>query len=124
MPLPIFIEGDFPSGKGTCQHHCTPTCHPLQVGPETVHGCLSPSLPYNRSPDRDFCPIVDCGGNPLKCEIPPGKRKRWRGVQKRRLRKLLEHYRDLTPLPEYGIALLRTDLANIENDSKPNRKPI
>lgn len=31
------IDGDFPTGK-ECEHHCSPSCHPAQVGPEWVYG--------------------------------------------------------------------------------------
>lgn len=62
----IHIDGDFPTGKG-CEHHCSPTCHPAQVGPEWVYGCTHPAWPHNRN--GDFVPIVDCGGDPAKCDL-------------------------------------------------------
>jgi hypothetical protein len=60
-----FIDGDFPSGKGRCKYHCSPTCHPAQVGPEWKYGCLSPKHPATTPP---LCPIVKCGGSLSKCE--------------------------------------------------------
>ena len=62
----IFIDGDFPSGK-PCKYHCSPTCHPAQIGPEWLYGCLHIAWPQNQA--RDFVPIVDCEGNIKKCEI-------------------------------------------------------
>jgi len=64
----VFIDGDFPTDT-QCEHHCSPSCHPAQIGPEWVYGCLHNAWPQNR--DGDFCPIVECGGDPAKCEIPP-----------------------------------------------------
>jgi len=61
-----FIDGDFPSGKGDCEYHCSPTCHPAQIGPEWQYGCLHPGWPQNQA--GDFCPIVTCGGEKSKCE--------------------------------------------------------
>lgn len=63
---PIFIDGDFPSGQG-CKYHCSPTCHPGQIGPEWHYGCTHKAWPQNRF---DFCPFVECGGQVAKCEIP------------------------------------------------------
>ena len=60
------IDGEFPTGK-ECEHHCSPSCHPAQVGPEWVYGCTHPAWPQNRS--GDFVPIVDCGGDPSKCDL-------------------------------------------------------
>ena len=62
-----FIDGDFRSDIGNCKYYCYPTCHPAQVGPETVYGCTSKVWPQNR--DGDFVPIVQCGGDKTKCEI-------------------------------------------------------
>jgi len=62
-----YIDGDFPSGK-PCKYHCLPTCHPAQIGPEWVYGCTHKAWPANR--ERDFPPIVGCGGDQKKCEIP------------------------------------------------------
>ena len=69
----FFIDGDFPSGKGDCQFHCSPTCHPMQIGPEWVYGCTHKAWPMNRY--GDFCPIVECGGNVSNCDL---KRKEFR----------------------------------------------
>ena len=63
----IHIDGDFPTGKA-CEHHCSPSCHPAQVGPDWKYGCLHPAWPQNQ--ERDFCAIVTCGGDPAKCEVP------------------------------------------------------
>ena len=63
----IFIDGDFPSGKGNCKYHCSPTCHPLQVGPDWLYGCTHPAWPANKY--GDFVPIVDCEGVIAKCEL-------------------------------------------------------
>ena len=67
MKTRIFIDGDFPTGK-RCKYHCSPTCHPAQVGPDWLYGCLHPELEETKS--GDFCPIVNCGGNPEKCDFP------------------------------------------------------
>jgi hypothetical protein len=63
----IHFDGDFPTGKA-CKHHCSPSCHPAQVGPDWKYGCLHPAWPENQ--EHDFCPIVNCGGDPTKCEVP------------------------------------------------------
>lgn len=66
--MTIFIDGDFPSGKGTCRFHCSPTCHPLQTDKnEWKYGCTHPAWPANKY--GDFVPIVRCGGNIKKCEL-------------------------------------------------------
>ena len=62
-----FIDGDFATGR-ECKHHCSPTCHPLQVGPKWLYGCLHPHWPQNKA--GDFCPVVKCGGRVAKCELP------------------------------------------------------
>lgn len=62
----LHIDGDFPTGK-ECEHHCSPSCHPAQVGPEWVYGCTHPAWPQNKM--GDFVPIVDCGGDPAKCDL-------------------------------------------------------
>ena len=69
----IFLDGDFPSEMGDCKHHCSPTCHPAQIGPEWQYGCLHPAWPQNQA--RDFCPMVKCEGQESKCEIPAKLRK-------------------------------------------------
>ena len=63
----IFVECDAPTGR-KCKYHCSPSCHPLQVGPEWVYGCLDKEWPHNQN--GDFCPIVECGGDIDKCERP------------------------------------------------------
>lgn len=60
----MFIDGDFPTGK-ECEFHCSPTCHPAQTGPEWQYGCLLPPVMY----DRVWCPMVDCDGDPERCEF-------------------------------------------------------
>ena len=65
----IHIDADWPT-ETPCQYHCSPSCHPAQIGPELedwVYGCLHMAWPQNEY--HDFCPIVDCGGEPKKCEI-------------------------------------------------------
>ncbi|GEM_PF-2879176 len=79
--MTIFLDGDFNSGKGDCKHYCSPSCHPAQIGSEWVYECLHQSWPQNR--ERDFCPIINCGGDTGKCEI--GKYK-WASYYKRGLR--------------------------------------
>jgi len=68
----IFLDGDFPSKQSAkgCRFHCSPTCHPAQIGPEWVYGCLHPEWPENKA--GDFCPIVRCGAKQAKCEFPGG----------------------------------------------------
>jgi len=64
----IFIDGDFSTGKA-CKFHCSPTCHPGQVDENKWHyGCLHKAWPQNRA--GDFCPFVECEGDPAKCEVP------------------------------------------------------
>ena len=63
----IFIDGDFKSGIGECKYHCSPTCHPCQIGPEWQYGCTHPAWPQNK--EHDFVPIVNCGGMISKCEL-------------------------------------------------------
>ena len=63
----VHIVGDFASGKGNCKYHCSPTCHPEQVGPEWQYGCLHKAWPPNRH--GDFCPMVECDGERAKCEL-------------------------------------------------------
>jgi len=63
----VFIDGDF-STENECKYHCSPSCHPAQVGPEWLYGCTHYAWPQNRM--GDFCPIVNCNGKYTKCEIP------------------------------------------------------
>lgn len=61
-----FLDGDFHI-KGRCKYFCNPTCHPAQISPKWVYGCLNPNHPdYD---PYDFCPIVNCGGRKAKCEV-------------------------------------------------------
>ena len=62
-----YLDADFPTATA-CKYHCSPSCHPAQVGPEWVYGCTHEAWPQNRQ--GDFVPIVKCDGNPAKCEIP------------------------------------------------------
>lgn len=77
----IYLDGDFESGIGNCKYHCSPSCHPAQIGPDLVYGCTHKAWPANR--EGDFCPIVDCGGNIEKCEIKLPKISRLIGGKKR-----------------------------------------
>jgi len=62
-----FLDGDFNSGIGDCEYHCSPTCHPLQIGPEWHYGCTHKAWPQNRY--GDFVPIVECNGDIKNCEL-------------------------------------------------------
>jgi len=83
----LFIDGDFPTGA-TCKHHCSPTCHPGQVGEGWRYGCLHQAWPQNRG--HDFCPLVTCDGDPKKCEIPARLLKRFISGRKRRVSNALK----------------------------------
>ena len=65
----IHIDGDFSVPGSNCKYHCSPTCHPAQIGPDWVYGCTHIAWPQNEG--GDFCPIVACGGDPNKCSIDP-----------------------------------------------------
>lgn len=81
-----FVDGDFPTGKA-CSYHCCPTCHPMQVNPDRwEYGCLHKAWPINRR--GDFCPIVNCGGDTSKCEIPLKSLNNLVGGKKRTLKRL------------------------------------
>ena len=63
----IHIDGDFKTNK-KCTYHCSPTCHPGQIDPDKWHyGCLHKAWPQNEY--GDYCPFVECDGDPEKCEI-------------------------------------------------------
>ena len=65
--MSIFLDGTFGTGK-KCKFHCYPSCHPGQVDEERRrYGCLHPEWPENRK--GEFCPLVDCDGDILKCEL-------------------------------------------------------
>lgn len=68
----LFVDGDFdPEEPVECKDYCSPTCHPMQVGPEWVYGCRNEKHPgFDPS---DFVPIVNCEGKLSKCEIRKGK---------------------------------------------------
>lgn len=84
----MYGDGDSPSRQGDCKHHCSPTSHPAQAGPEWVYGCLHLAFPANR--EHDFCPIVECGGETSKCILKRDDFKvmvgRYRGGLYRRVR--------------------------------------
>lgn len=64
----MMLDGDFPTGA-KCPYHCSPSCHPAQVDEnEWKYGCTHKAWPQNRA--GDFVPIVKCGGDPEKCDIP------------------------------------------------------
>jgi len=62
----VFLDADFSTGK-ECKYHCSPTCHPGQVGPDWKYGCLHPSLSATK--EGDFCPFVKCEGKLDNCEL-------------------------------------------------------
>ena len=64
-----FIDGDFDTDT-PCPFHCSPTCHPAQIGPDWKYACRHPDWELNRI--GDFPPIVRCGGQFDKCELPGG----------------------------------------------------
>lgn len=67
----IFIDGDFPTGK-KCKYHCSPTCHPGQIGPDWKYGCTHKAWPQNKY--GDFVPLVECDGEPERCELKRNKK--------------------------------------------------
>ena len=64
-----FIDGDFKTGK-PCPHHCSPTCHPAQVGTDWKYACKHMAWEANQM--FDFPPIVNCDGEFSRCELPGG----------------------------------------------------
>jgi len=78
----VYIDGDFATDT-PCPHHCSPTCHPAQTGPGWRYGCTHPAWPQNRPKYGGFCPIVECGGELEKCEIPDKLIGRYTGGLKR-----------------------------------------
>ncbi len=79
------IDGDFPSAKGDCEFHCSPSCHPAQIDPDEWHyGCTHRAWTQNRA--GDFCPIVECKGVKAKCEIPPKFLRRMAGGRRAALK--------------------------------------
>lgn len=66
----IFIDGDFDTDT-ECKHHCSPTCHPGQIGPDWQYGCRHIAWPQNKA--RDFVPFVQCGGDIKKCDMKDTK---------------------------------------------------
>jgi len=64
--MQIHIDRDWPTDT-PCKYHCSPSCHPAQMlDDDWKHGCLHVAWEQNK---YDFCPIVECGGDPEKCEI-------------------------------------------------------
>ncbi len=89
----LFIDGDFKTDT-PCKYHCSPSCHPGQVGPEWVYGCNNKAWPPNRA--GDFVPIVMCDGIQSKCEIPKKYfRDRINGLKRRitNRKKAVEQYK-------------------------------
>ena len=101
----MLIDGDFPTGK-ECIHHCSPSCHPAQVGPEWVYGCTHQAWPANRC--GDFVPIVDCGGDPSKCDLCKTKLiGRYIGGMKRRIANAEAKAEKFSALLMEAVSLLR-----------------
>jgi hypothetical protein len=89
----IILDGDFLTGA-PCRYHCSPTCHPGQVDEDKWHyGCLHKAWPQNRF--GDFCPLVECGGDPEKCEIP---KRLLKNMRTGKLRKRTNAYRKIETL--------------------------
>lgn len=65
--MSIYLDGDFPTRQGDCNFHCSPTCHPGQVGPDWKFGCTHKAWPANKY--GDFVPLVDCNGQKSKCDL-------------------------------------------------------
>ena len=63
------IDGDRRVKDAECPYYCSPSCHPMQTGPDWKYGCTHKAWPANRR-GGDFVPIVECGGKQEKCEIP------------------------------------------------------
>lgn len=69
----IFLDGDFQTGMGDCEFHCSPTCHPGQIDPDKWHyGCTHKAWPQNKY--GDFVPFVECEGKKEKCELKQYKK--------------------------------------------------
>lgn len=101
----IFIEGDFPTGK-KCKYHCSPTCHPGQIDENHWHfGCLHKAWPQNTN---DFCPFVECGGDPSKCEIPSNFLKNMIEDKESEMNKWISVKERLPIIPKgkYGVQVL------------------
>ena len=80
----MFIDGNFETDS-RCEFHCYPTCHPAQFGPNWKYGCTHKAWPQNRR--GDFVPIVECGGDPAKCELVKSRCwSRYKGGLKRRIK--------------------------------------
>jgi hypothetical protein len=75
-----FIDGDFKTEMGDCEFHCSPTCHPGQIGPGWHYGCTHKAWPQNKY--GDFVPFVECGGLIEKCEFKEKRYKKFIGRYK------------------------------------------
>lgn len=63
----ILIDRNFTTYKA-CKYHCLPTCHPEQIDDNDLkYGCTHKVWTDNR--EKDFVPIVECGGNPKNCPL-------------------------------------------------------
>ncbi len=114
----VFIDGDFSTGKA-CKHHCSPTCHPGQVDENAWHyGCLHPAWPENRQ--GDFCPFVDCNGEPAKCEIPPRLLKNMIAGKKRKITNALKRMMN-TQAELEELLILRDNCAGFCKESPDAR---
>lgn len=64
--MSIHLDADFKTNR-QCEYHCYPSCHPAQINDDPVYGCTNKAWPGNRA--GDFVPIVNCEGDPKKCEM-------------------------------------------------------
>lgn len=62
----VFIDGDFRTDK-KCKYHCSPTCHPGQLGPDWKYGCTH--IAWEANYYKCWVPFVTCDGDPSMCEI-------------------------------------------------------
>lgn len=109
----ICVDGDFKTGKG-CSFHCSPSCHPLQTGPDWKYGCLHKAWPSNKV--GDFVPIVGCDGDPAKCEIPAKLLKRYIVGREARIRNAQAKERVALDEIEVALSLGRVPKAKEKKD--------
>lgn len=109
----MFIDGNFPSRVGDCLFHCSPTCHPAQIGPEWQYGCTHKAWPANRA--HDFVPIVFCGGMVEQCEL---RGKRFASYYKRGLSARLKNAKRRVEELEKEISDYTNIIANIKEGQK------
>lgn len=95
-----YVDGDFKTGK-ECAFHCSPSCHPLQTGPDWKYGCLHKAWPSNKA--GDYVPIVKCDGDPAQCEIPAKLLKRYIVGREARIRNA--QAKERVALKEIEVAL-------------------